>query len=233
MNVKLITHTNYPTRTVARAAWITHNADWPTDYDMHPDRSGPLVRRVLASGHDSILEHAAFTFAVDGISRACSHQLVRHRVASYSQQSQRYVELGASQYEYYATPESIAHHYDSTVVAEYACLMDEAKQVYNRMIAAGIPAEDARFILPNAAATKIVITMNARELHHFFALRCCTRAQWEIRNMARQMLERCKDVAPVLFENCGPGCLRGPCPEGARSCGEPLEDQGARCQVQG
>ncbi len=216
MNVNLIAHTPDATKVVARAAHICTHADWPTDYDLHPDRSGPLVRRVLASSHVSILEHAAFTFAVDGISRACSHQLVRHRVASYSQQSQRYVRSD----EDCVCPESIADG-AAGVLAAYETHMEDCAQVYRWMLLEGIPPEDARFVLPNAAATKIVITMNARELHHFFALRCCNRAQWEIRAMANQMLEQCKAAEPVLFENCGPGCLRGPCPEGKRSCGKP------------
>jgi thymidylate synthase (FAD) len=218
MNVTLITHTSEPTKTVARAAWICTHADWPTDYDMHPDRSGPLVRRVLASGHTSVLEHANFSFSVDGISRACSHQLVRHRVASYAQQSQRYVKAGIETPDV-VFPDSISGNryrrdrFNRAILKCYAA--------YNELVADGVPPEDARFVLPNAAATKIVITMNARELHHFFALRCCNRAQWEIREMAQQMLRLCQATEPVLFENCGPGCLRGPCPEGKRSCGKP------------
>jgi thymidylate synthase (FAD) len=223
MNIHLISQTQNATKVVAQAAYICTHQDWPTTHDLHPDRSGPLVRRVLSSGHDSILEHASFTFAVDGISRACSHQLVRHRVASYSQQSQRYVPLGDDTYcgtEYYIVPGSVSDNGPQSVVI-FGNAMLECERAYKKLIAAGIPAEDARFVLPNAAATKLVLTMNARELHHFFALRCCNRAQWEIRAMAYQMLEQCKAAEPVLFEDCGPGCLRGPCPEGRRSCGKP------------
>jgi thymidylate synthase (FAD) len=230
MNIHLIAHTPDATKVVARAAHICTHADWPSTYDLHPDRSGPLVRRVLASGHDSILEHAGFTFAVDGISRACSHQLVRHRVASYSQQSQRYVE---SDIEAPAAvmPDTVMGNKDARDFFAKATL--NAFAAYKNLIAEGIPAEDARFVLPNAATTKLVITMNARELHHFFALRCCNRAQWEIRAMAYQMLDQCRQAEPVLFEDCGPGCLRGPCPEGRRSCGKPpkAEVQGVRSKV--
>jgi thymidylate synthase (FAD) len=216
MNIHLISQTQNATKVVAQAAYICTHQNWPTTHDLHPDRSGPLVRRVLASGHDSILEHASFTFVVDGISRACSHQLVRHRVASYSQQSQRYVDDVPE----FVVPESIENNIDAW--AEFELVRGRIEGAYDRMVNEyGIPAEDARFVLPNAAATKIVITMNARELHHFFALRCCNRAQWEIREMAQQMLRLCQATEPVLFENCGPGCLRGPCPEGRRSCGKP------------
>jgi thymidylate synthase (FAD) len=221
MNVTLIAHTPDATKVVARAAHICTHADWPTDYDLHPDRSGPLVRRVLASGHDSILEHAGFTFAVDGISRACSHQLVRHRLASFAQQSQRYVkssfvgegggfiDMPAS----FKKTEELRNQWDK--------VMYNASEEYLIAIEDGVPPEDARYLLPNATETKLVMTMNARELRHFFALRCCNRAQWEIRALAGKMLDLCRHAAPVLFENCGPGCLRGPCPEGRRSCGNP------------
>lgn len=219
MAVELISQTQNATKVVARAAFICTHPHWPTEYDLHPDRSGPLVRRVIKAGHLSVLEHASYTFAVEGISRAASHQLVRHRIASYSQQSQRYVVLkGDVQEEYYVTPTSIEK---SALCAAYSYFMAYAKGLYQDMLDAGIPAEDARFVLPNAATTKLELTMNARELHHFFALRLCNRSQWEIREMARQMLEHCQRVDPVLFENCGPGCLNGPCPEGKRGCGKP------------
>lgn len=221
MTVTMISMTHDPIRIVARAAWICTHADWPTDHDMHPDRSGPLVRRVLASGHTSILEHASFTFAIDGISRACSHQLVRHRLASYSQQSQRYVPLSDGQKNDYVTPGSLADNplLKQALQEDYAATMEYLTGVYQRLIEAGIPAEDARFLLPNATTTRLVLTMNARALHHFFSLRCCTRAQWEIRDLANEMLRQCRRVAPVLFENAGPACKRGPCPEGPKSCG--------------
>ena len=175
----------------------------------------------LASGHESVLEHWSATFAIEGISRACSHQLVRHRLASYSQQSQRYVNMDGFEY---VTPESISRRRDGDsdpyfYLQEYEHLMAEISKLYKGMVDAGIPEEDARYILPNACCTNIVVTMNARELRHFFGERLCTRAQWEIREMAEKMLDEVKKVAPVLFENVGPKCLRlGYCPE-AKGCG--------------
>ncbi len=197
-----------------------------------------LVRRVLSLGHASVLEHAVFTFGVEGISRAASHQLVRHRIASYSQQSQRYVTADFG----YVTPGTIdgkRRRADYPERAEkgaatrrlhekYVGHMKASADLYAEMIAAGVPAEDARFVLPNATETKILITMNARELHHFFALRTCRRAQWEIRSMAMEMLRIAGREAPLLFETAGPGCVRGRCPEGKMSCGDPA---GARAEI--
>lgn len=176
-----------------------------------------LIRKVLSMGHASVLEHVALTYGVEGISRAASHQLVRHRIASYSQQSQRYVstEFG------YVTPRTVAA--SPSLRREYGRQMAAASRLYGRMIAAGIPPEDARFVLPNATETKILITMNARELHHFFALRTCRRAQWEIREMALRMLGIARHEAPLLFETAGPGCVRGRCPEGTMTCGKAVQ----------
>ena len=216
MNVQLLTHTPDPERVVAAAARLCYSAAG-IDRLLAKDRSEQegLLRKILGLGHLSVLEHAAFTFGVEGISRACSHQLVRHRLASYSQQSQRYV----SHKERFdaVTPPSIAAH--SELTARYTALLDDVHALYRELLEAGIPAEDARFVLPNAAATKIVVTMNARELVHFFELRCCRRAQWEIRDLAIQMLRLARQAAPLLFAAAGPGCLNGPCPEGAMTCG--------------
>ena len=216
MRVQLLTHTPDPEQVVAAAARLCYSAS-SIDQLLEKSHSecASLLARILSSGHFSVLEHAAFTFGVEGISRACSHQLVRHRLASYSQQSQRYV----SHRQRFAavTPASIAER--PVLAARYAALLDEIHQVYADLLEAGVPAEDARFVLPNAAETKIVVTMNGRELHHFFALRCCRRAQWEIQDLARQMLQLARGAAPLLFATAGPGCLRGACPEGAMSCG--------------
>jgi thymidylate synthase (FAD) len=173
-----------------------------------------LIRKVLAMGHASVLEHVTLTYGVEGISRAASHQLVRHRIASYSQQSQRYVSADFG----YVTPRTIAE--SPALRREYERHMAASSGLYGKMTKAGIPAEDARFVLPNATETKILITMNARELHHFFALRTCHRAQWEIREMALLMLAAARKEAPLLFEAAGPGCVRGRCPEGKMSCGK-------------
>ncbi len=176
-----------------------------------------LIRKVLSMGHTSTLEHVAFTFGVEGISRAASHQLVRHRIASYSQQSQRYVSADFG----YVTPGTIARV--PVLRREYDRHMAASSMLYGKMTKAGIPAEDARFVLPNASETKVLVTMNARELHHFFALRTCRRAQWEIREMALRMLAIAKREALLLFETAGPGCVRGRCPEGKMSCGKAAE----------
>jgi thymidylate synthase (FAD) len=192
---------------------------------MSDDDVARLVRGLVRSGHMSALEHATFTFAVDGISRACSHQLVRHRVASYSQQSQRYVRFGSDGG--FVMPPSIAGSSEARAVFLEA--MDNARRSYERLVELGLAEgrtsesvyEDARFVLPNAAETKIVVTMNARELRHFFSLRCCRRAQWEINRLAWTMRHLVTSVAPLLFESAGPGCMTGGCPEGKMTCGEP------------
>ena len=219
MNIQLLTHTPDPEQVVAAAARLCYS-DASIESLLERDRTDQerLLRKILGLGHLSVLEHASFSFGIEGISRACSHQLVRHRLASYSQQSQRYV----SHRERFAavTPPSIAA--SSALASRYSGLLEEIHQVYGELLEAGIPAEDARFVLPNAAETKLIMTMNARELNHFFALRCCRRAQWEIRLMATEMLRLARRAAPLLFAEAGPGCLRGACPEGAMSCGEML-----------
>lgn len=217
MIVQLLTHTPDPEQVVAAAARLCYSdaAIGELLEKSRTDREA-FLKKILGLGHLSVLEHASFSFGIEGISRACSHQLVRHRIASYSQQSQRYV----SHAERFAavTPPSIADR--PQLKARYETLLAEVHEVYRELLAAGVPAEDARFVLPNAAATKIVVTMNARSLWHFFSLRCCRRAQWEIQIMAKAMLKEARRVAPLLFESAGPGCLQGTCPEGAMTCGE-------------
>lgn len=208
---------------------------------LHAPDTGELIpratslRMALACGHESVAEHATFTFSIEGISRACSHQLVRHRMASYSQQSQRYVNMDGFEYvmpESIESPDKEVHYrfYDDEttefylggigVSDAYRKIMHDIAVLYRKMVLAGIPEEDARYILPNACKTNIVVTMNARELRHFFRLRCCTRAQWEIRELADEMLRLAKLQAPFLFEDAGPSCkATGRCPEGANSCG--------------
>ena len=175
-----------------------------------------FLEKIMSLGHQSVLEHASFTFGIDGISRVTSHQLVRHRIASFSQQSQRYV----SHEERFAAvvPPTIADRPE--ILARFEEKLASLHRFYAEMAAAGIPAEDARYILPNATGTKIMVTMNARELILFFRLRCCERAQWEIREMAVEMLRLAKGVAPIIFRDAGPGCLTGPCPEGTMTCGK-------------
>ena len=162
-----------------------------------------------------MIEHASFTFSVEGVSRSLTHQLVRHRVASFSQQSQRYVPLNEPTF---VTPHTVEE--DEECLRVYNDTMRAIWEAYNRL-AEKIPAEDARYVLPNGCTTNITITMNARELLHFFRLRCCNRAQWEIREMADEMLRLCKEVSPTIFAKAGPPCVSGKCPEGKLSCGHP------------
>jgi thymidylate synthase (FAD) len=216
MKIELLTHTPEPELVVAAAARLCYsNSSIGALLEKSRDEREAFLEKITSLGHLSVLEHVSFSFGVEGISRACSHQLVRHRLASYSQQSQRYV--SHSKRFSAVTPDSIA---DSPELAErYQQMLDEIHGFYAEMLESGIPAEDARFILPNAATTKIVVTMNGRELLHFFSLRCCRRAQWEIQALAKQMLQLVKPLAPILFAKAGPGCLDGACPEGAMTCG--------------
>ncbi len=216
MLVQLLTHTPEPERVVAAAARLCYSASSIDDLmGREKAEQEKLLRKILDLGHFSVLEHVSFTFGVEGISRACTHQLVRHRLASYSQQSQRYVSFD-KQFDA-VMPPTIADKPE--LATRYEALMAEIHQHYCEFLEAGVPAEDARFVLPNAAMSKIVISMNARELNHFFRLRCCRRAQWEIMLMAKEMLKLARQAAPALFASAGPGCLEGPCPEGAMTCG--------------
>lgn len=216
MRVDLIAWTPEPDGTVAAAARLCYSEIHAADLkeELSQDKVEALIQKLASMGHLSPFEHASFTFAIDGVSRVLTHQLVRHRIASYSQQSQRYV--SAEGFEY-ITPPSIAE--DPQAVAKFSELMDTLKNAYSDL-AAIVPREDARYVLPNACETKIVCTFNARSLYNFFSHRCCSRAQWEIRDLANKMLEEVKAVAPCLFANAGAPCMvSGHCPEGKMSCG--------------
>jgi len=231
LRVTLLQHTPLPERAVAAAGRLCYAPVSAAELKtvMADDDVRRLVRGLVRSGHMSALEHASFTFAVDGVSRACTHQLVRHRVASYSQQSQRYVRFG--QDGGFVVPPSIASSPEARAVFLEA--MDGARRAYERLVELGLAEgrksesvyEDARFVLPNAAETKIVVTMNARELRHLFSLRCCRRAQWEINRLAWTMRHVASSVAPLLFEGTGPGCMTGGCPEGNMTCGDPYSEE--------
>lgn len=172
------------------------------------------LKRALESGHESIIEHIVLTFAVSGISRACSHQLVRHRIASYSQQSQRYVKVDGSDF---IVPESVKGGGFNDWIESYKRTLNTLADELRKN---GVPEEDIRYFYPQGAKTNIVVTMNARELKHFFNLRCCSRAQWEIRELADKMLGLAKQAVPIVFDNAGASCVTlGYCPEGKRSCG--------------
>jgi len=219
MKVNLLRHTEKPERMVAVAARLCYS---PVGVDelieeLSDEEVNKLVRFVVKSGHLSTTEHINFTFAIEGVSRALTHQLVRHRMASYNQQSQRYVKF-KDKFEY-ITPASIENNADA--MKKYNDLVSGIHDLYKELLDSGIEAEDARYILPNASETKIIVTMNGRELLHFFTVRCCNRAQWEIRELAINMLKQVKRVAPVVFEKAGPNCLRMPCPEGKFKCDNP------------
>jgi thymidylate synthase (FAD) len=199
---------------------------WPRLLSGEIDREtqADFVRKTMESGHDSPVEHVSMTFAVEGISRACSHQIVRHRIASYSQQSQRYVAENDMDY---IIPPAIARIPEARerferFMAEVASAYGDLRDI---LVAQGRKTkanEDARFVLPQAAETKIVITMNCRSLHHFFHLRCCNRAQWEVRALANAMLDICREELPALFSNGGARCEQlGYCPESPKvACGK-------------
>lgn len=226
LQVILLSHTPDPEKTCALAARTCYSA---LEYDdlralVSEKDQADFLRRIVASGHLSVLEHASFTFGVSGVSRALLAQLTRHRIASFSVQSQRYVSLEKG-FGYVIPPR--IRDLGEEAVKEFEAQMAQMQAWYGEWqekLGKGEGSnEDARFVLPNACETHITFTMNARELLHFFSLRCCNRAQWEIRAMARDMLKLCKQVSPVIFENAGPGCVSGPCPEGAKSCGKAAE----------
>ena len=245
MQVKLLTYTPDPERTIACAAKLCYaSADIDTLYDgLTDEKVDAFLDHLNNIGHQSPIEHASFTFGIEGVSRSLLAQITRHRLASFSVQSQRYVrEKGGFQFvlppEIEAVPEAkeeflrameedVRHYERLTQVlqekhkAAFLAAGDDEKTAARKAEKKAI--EDARFVLPNACATKMIVTMNARSLMNFFALRCCNRAQWEIRELATQMLKEVKAVAPHLFQNAGPGCVRGACPEGSMSCKKAAE----------
>lgn len=218
MKVKLMEYTKNPERVVAMAARLCYSPIGAEELSekMTDEQVGKLVKKIVNLGHVSTVEHVSFTFAIEGISRVLTHQLVRHRIASYSQQSQRYV----SEHDFeYILPPTIAANPQAK--EKFAALMQQIRSTYDELAALEIPKEDARYVLANATETKIVATFNVRSLQHFLELRCCNRAQWEIRAMANLMLAEVKKVAPLLFKNAGASCVQtGRCPEGAMTCGK-------------
>lgn len=220
LNVKLLRYTSDPENLSALAAKLCYtDADiLALEEKLTGGEINNFIEKIVKMGHHSVLEHVSFTFGIEGVSRALTHQLVRHRVASYSQKSQRYVKHKHG-FEY-VLPDSIS---ESGLKNRYEEMMNSISSLYDELISAGIPSEDARYILPNACETKIIVTMNARELLHFFKMRCCNRAQWEIRGMADKMLVECIKVAPSIFSHAGPGCVHGVCPENEFTCGKSSE----------
>jgi len=242
--VTLITYTPMPVMTVATAAKLCYSPvsigelqDGLTD-----EKAASFVNMLSEIGHESPIEHASFTFGIEGVSRSLLAQITRHRIASYSVQSQRYVREKAFEYVLPPAIEAIPEAkelYEEIMRADqeyYERLAALLKEKHISELVAGgmseaeaarkaekMAIEDARFVLPNACTTKMIVTMNARSLKNFFEHRCCNRAQWEIRDVANQMLALVKGVAPELFELCGPPCVRGGCPEGKMSCGKVAE----------
>ncbi len=251
--VTLISYTPEPEKTVAAAAKLCYsNADsieTLTD-GLTPESAAKFVAMLAEIGHESPIEHASFTFGIEGVSRALLAQITRHRIASFSVQSQRYVRK--SGFEYIVPPEIAAI---PEAKQEYLRAMEAASSHYDklseillaehtkRLVAQGLTAEtaqkkaeklaieDARFVLPNACDTRMIVTMNARSLHNFFAHRCCNRAQWEIQAVADEMLRLVTAVAPNLFASAGPSCANGPCPEGKMSCGKITEVRAKYAQL--
>ncbi len=244
MKVYLIAHTPTPEEIVAAAAKTCYSAR-PIETVMENldgESAASYVEMLSSLGHESPIEHASFTFAVEGVSRSLLAQITRHRIASFSVRSQRYVSERRFDY---VLPPQIAE--DEEAKALYEDIMEKEREAYNQITKilldkklAALPeeeradknraaalrrsvGEDARYVLPNACCTQFVVTMNARELKNFFRQRCCNRAQWEIRELAAQMLMLAREAAPTLFANAGPACAYGPCPEGRMSCGRAKE----------
>lgn len=236
LKVRLLTHTPDPQKIMAAAAKLCYaRADIDSVMEgLTPEKTDDFIDMLSSLGHESPMEHMTFTFGIENVSRALLAQITRHRMASFSVQSQRYVK--ETDFEFILPP-AIAE--DKTASEKYLATMKDIAKAYNeladilkqRYIDEGMDArsaekkaiEDARFVLPNACTTKMIVTMNARSLLNFFKLRCCSRAQWEIRELATQMLMLVKEVAPCVFKNAGPACVRGACSEGSMTCGKAKE----------
>ena len=226
MKAVLIRHTLSPEEVGALGARLCYSKARVDDLldKVEAKDQTEFVHKIMSMGHDSVLEHASFTFGIEGVSRTLLAQITRHRVASFSVQSQRYVSYEKG-FGYIVPPKIEALGADA--VAEFERQMDTMHQWYvqwQEKLGTGEGGnEDARFVLPGACETRMMVTMNVRELRHFFSLRMCSRAQWEIRALANEMHRLCMEVAPALFENAGPACLRGACPEGEKTCGKMLQ----------
>lgn len=241
MNVKLLAYTPEPEKVIAAAAKLCYSKSGIDDIleNLTPEKTQGFIQSLLDMGHESPFEHVSFTFGIEGVSRALLAQITRHRIASYSVKSQRYVSERSFEYitppEIASVPEAEKLFSDAMEKAGdyYIQLADILKkQHYQTLISDGADEktaeraaekkaiEDARFVLPNACETKMVVTMNVRSLYNFFAHRCCSRAQWEIRFLADEMLKLVREKAPSAFKTAGPPCVRGVCPEGKMSCGK-------------
>lgn len=236
LKVKLLEYTPNPEKVIASAAKLCYSAVGVDGIQegLDEEKINKFLNTLMSYGHESPIEHVSFTFAVEGVSRSLTHQLVRHRIASYSQQSQRYVKL--DQFEYIIPPEIEKNQEAKNIYIEamensqkaYSSIVNILQEKYlnngmSKSSAEKKAIEDARYVFPNACETKVVFTMNARSLMNFFRHRCCNRAQWEIRELANEMLKEVKEVAPILFKYSGPSCVNAECPEGRMSCGKMQE----------
>ena len=224
MEVILLKCSSMELAEVAAATCVNHEKDMSLckpgigisrDYDTIKG-----LKHAIESGHLGVLEPISISWYIEGISRACSHQLVRHRMASYCQQSQRYCKIGTMDREWYVIPPSFDNN--SKAMIDYFNLMDQIARLYDKFIGTyNLKKEDARFILPNACKTNIMVTMNARSFIEASRKRLCNKAQWEIRELFSKMKETLKDRLPEVYDLCHPPCAYGPCPE-KKSCGSPL-----------
>ena len=223
MLVQLIAHTNDPEKTIAAAAKLCYSdAHIETLLDgLTPEKTEAFLQRLNDVGHASPIEHASFTFGIEGVSRTFLAQVTRHRIGSFSVQSQRYVRLEDFRYVIPPEIEALVQTLENAHTARF--MADGLDEKAARAKASKQANEDARFVLPNACETKMVMTMNCRSLQNFFNLRCCNRAQWEIRAVADEMLRLVLPLAPHIFASAGPRCLVGPCPEGRMCCGKQTE----------
>ncbi len=244
LKVSLIEHTPNPEKVIAAAAKLCYSSsDIDSLFDgLNEEKTEKFIAHLMSLGHESPVEHASFTFGIEGVSRALLAQITRHRIASYSVKSQRYV--NETDFTYITPPEiSDCPEAESFFTETMSVIKDSYEKLagilkennYKKLIAEGVSEkealkkaekaafEDARFVLPNACETKMIVTMNVRSLFNFFNLRCCSRAQWEIRELATKMLKLCKEVSPVLFAKAGPSCVCDKCPEGSMSCGRAKE----------
>jgi thymidylate synthase (FAD) len=230
--ITLVRYTENPDELIASAAKLCYATDTSDILEQEPAESEKFVAMLRRLGHLSPIEHASFTFYLEGVSRALTHQLVRHRLASYSQRSQRYV--AHEEFDYVVPPQIEGKQVeDGGKAVDAVAYFDETMKIiaerYKKLNEAlgrksESSNEDARYVLPNACETKIFVTMNARELLHFIEERTCSRAQWEIRGVANRMLEILKEKSPAVFDGCGPKCVRlGHCPEGKMTCGKSAE----------
>lgn len=247
MKVEIIAHTPEPEKIIASAAKLCYSQTGVEGImeGLTAEKTESFINMLVSLGHESPFEHVSFTFGIEGVSRAVLAQITRHRIASFSVQSQRYVNKESFTYimppEIDALPEARevflqAMEEDRKHYIRLAALL---KEKHTKALVEGgmdeaaaaktaekMAFEDARSVLPNACDTKIVMTMNVRSLYNFFNLRCCSRAQWEIRALAEEMLRKVKQIAPTLFKKAGPPCVAGPCPEGKMSCGKAQEMRG-------